>query len=83
MGQMTKDEIVTALVAKDVPKARAVMYADAFLEYREATENIDKNGAIVTHPRNGNPVENPYLVIRDRALKKLDSMRKIPADFLW
>jgi phage terminase small subunit len=83
MGQMTKAEIIAALMDKEVPKARATLYADAFLEYREATENIEKNGVIVTHPRNGNPIENPYLAIRDRAARKLEALKRVPADFLW
>jgi hypothetical protein len=36
MGQMTKAEIIAALMEKEVPKARATLYADAFLEYRES-----------------------------------------------
>lgn len=83
MGQMTKAEIIAALIDSGATRDRATMYADAFLEYREASENIDKNGAIVAHPRTGNPIENPYISIRDRAGKKLDSMRKLKADFLW
>jgi hypothetical protein len=38
---------------------------------------------IVTHPRNGNPIENPYLAIRDRAARKLEALKRVPADFLW
>ena len=62
---------------------RATLYADAFLEYREATQNIEEHGIIVQHPRTANPIENPYLVIRDRAAKKLDAMRRVKADWLW
>lgn len=83
MGQMTKPEIVAALTAKGCRRDVAAVYADAFLEYREATNNIEQYGIVVTHPRNGNPVENPYLVIRDRAARKLEAMPKVPADFLW
>jgi hypothetical protein len=50
---------------------------------REASANITQYGIVVQHPRTGNPIENPYLVIRDRAAKKLLAMRKIKADFLW
>ena len=45
--------------------------------------NIEEHGIIVQHPRTANPIENPYLAIRDRAAKKLDGMRKVKADFLW
>jgi phage terminase small subunit len=83
MGQMTKEEIVATLVERGESKDRATFYADAFLEYQEATQNIAQHGIIVQHPRTANPIENPYLAIRDRAAKKLDGMRKVKADFLW
>ena len=35
------------------------------------------------HPRTANPIENPYLKIRDRALAKLRSLRGIRAEWLW
>lgn len=80
---MTKEEIIEALVEKNTRRDMAVMYADAFCEYREASENIDRNGVIVQHPRTANPIDNPYLKIRDGALKKLQGMRNVPAAFLW
>jgi phage terminase small subunit len=84
MGKMTpRQKIVKALIAKGATKDRATMYADAFLEYTEATANIEENGTIVQHPRTANPIENPYLAIRDRAARKLAAMRKLKADFLW
>lgn len=80
---MTRDEIIAALVARQTPLDRAVQYADVFLEYQEATANIAKNGALVAHPRTGAPVLNPYVAIRDGALKKLSHMRDVKAAFLW
>jgi phage terminase small subunit len=80
---MTKQEIIDGLVGRGEPRARATMYADAFLEYREASQNIEAHGIIVQHPRTANPIENPYLVIRDRAAKKLASMSRVRADWLW
>ena len=74
---MTKAEIVAKLTAAGDRRDRAIMYADAFLEYQEATENIAKHGIIVQHPRTSNPIENPYLAIRDRALKKLTTFQGI------
>ena len=60
------------------------MYCDAFLEYREASANIASHGAIVQHPRTANPITNPYVAIRDAALRKLQNMRSIKgADLLW
>lgn len=62
---------------------RVQFYADAYLEYTEATHNIDEHGTIVQHPRTGNPIENPYLAIRDRALRKLRSIKGINSEGLW
>ncbi len=80
---LSRDDIIAALVERGAKKDRAITYADAFLEYREASKNIEENGTIVLHPRTANPVENPYLKIRDRALKKIQSIRGVKADFLW
>lgn len=80
---MSREAIVEALMRRGAGKAKATMYADAYLEYREASENIARNGSIVLHPRTANPVENPYLKIRTGALKTLQSFRGIDADFLW
>ena len=59
-----------------------VMYADAFEEYRAAQANIAANGSIVTHPKTGGPISNPYLAVRDRAAKTLREMR-VQAGALW
>ncbi len=84
MGEVkTKDEVIEALVRQGARRDRAVLYADCYLEYQEATRNIDEHGTIVQHPRTGNPVENPYLAIRDRALKKLMVMKGVNAEGLW
>lgn len=83
MVQMTKAEIIAALVAHRNPRDWAAMYADAFLEYREATANIDKNGLIVQHPRTANPIVNPYVTIRDKAIAKMARMDGVSAQFLW
>ena len=75
--------IVEQLVQAGARRDLAVQYTDAFLEYREASKNISQHGAIVQHPRTANPIENPYLVIRDRALRKLQGMVHVKAAFLW
>lgn len=80
---MSKAQIIYRLVAAGTARDMATLYADAFLEYREATWNIEKNGVIVSHPRTSNPIENPYLGIRDRALRKLTSLKVKGADGLW
>lgn len=83
MGQMTRSQIVAGLMKLGYKRDISTMYADSFLEYREASRNIQKNGAIVAHPRTGNPIENPYLKIRDKARDALQKMRVTKAEFLW
>lgn len=80
---MTRDEVIEVLLKNRVHQDMAVQYADVYLEYMKSTENIAEYGLIVQHPRTGNPIENPYLRIRDRAEKKLARMRNIKADGLW
>jgi phage terminase small subunit len=78
----TRDEVIAALVAAGSKRDVAAQYADAYVEYHEASKNIREQGAMVLHPRTNNPIENPYLVIRDRALGKLQKM-KVRAESLW
>jgi Phage terminase, small subunit len=82
-GAPDREAIIAGLVARGVGRDRAGQYADAYLEYREASLNIAAQGAMVLHPRTANPIENPYLKIRDRALVKLRNLRGIKADWLW
>jgi phage terminase small subunit len=83
MEQMTRDEIVAALVKTGATRDRATIYADSFVEYREAAANIAEHGVIVQHPRTGNPIENPYVAIGDRAAAKLAKLRNVRAESLW
>jgi phage terminase small subunit len=83
MAAMSKAEIIEALVAAGNLRSKATLYADAYLEYTTATENIDQYGMVVNHPRTGNPIENPYLDLRDKALKKLLGFKGIKAECLW
>jgi hypothetical protein len=83
MAKMTKEEIITILLQNGVSRDLTAQYTDVFLEYQEASENIDTNGLIVQHPRTMNPIDNPYLSIRDRALLKLQRMRGVNSKGLW
>ncbi len=83
MENLGKADVVKQLTDHGVRIDLANQYADAFMEYMKATRNVDEYGVIIKHPRTGNPIENPYLVIRDRALKKLQLMRNVKADYLW
>ena len=80
---MTRAKIIGKLVQNGAPRDQATIYADSYLEYREACANIEEYGLIVSHPRTANPIVNPYLQIRDNAARKLAAMRKLKADFLW
>ena len=83
MEKMKKSTVISILLSNGNREDLAEQYADAYQEYREATENIEDNGLICASPRTGSPIENPYLVIRDRALKKLQNMRMIKTKGLW
>jgi phage terminase small subunit len=83
LGQITKEKVVALLVQRGAKRDRAAFYADAYAEYQEASKNIEEHGTIVQHPRTGNPIENPYLAIRDRALRKLLSIRGVNTEGLW
>lgn len=80
---MTREEVIAVLLKNNVKPDRATIYADCYLEYQRATANVEEYGVVVKHPRTGNPIENPYLAIRDRAEKKLYRMQNINAKGLW
>jgi len=79
----TRAEVVAFLVDRGAKRDRAALYADAYLEYLEASANIAERGAMVLHPRTMNPIVNPYLEIRDRALYKLRRLRVPACEGLW
>jgi phage terminase small subunit len=79
---VNRDEVIAALVGTGSKRDVAAQYADAYLEYHEASKNIREQGAMVLHPRTANPIENPYLQIRDRALARMQRM-KVRAEKLW
>ena len=67
----------------DNPQHRAIdvgVFADALEIYREASANIRANGAIVSHPRTGAPIENPYLRVQTAKGAVLAKMRGIKCD---
>ncbi len=82
-ANLTKAEIIEILLANGNARDRSILYADVYLEYREATANIDKTGAVVSNPRTGAPMDNPYLKVRDRAWMKLRKMQKVNTQGLW
>lgn len=81
---MEKQEIIEALKAENKDVALEVLsaYADNFIDYQEAVANIAEQGAIVAHPKNGAPIDNPYLKIRDSAQNNMRKCR-LKTNKLW
>lgn len=79
----SREEVLEILIRHGIPIDKSNLYADAFIEYQIANESIQKTGSIVKHPRTGNPMENPYLNVRDRAWKKLNMLRRFSVEELW
>ena len=86
MGEITNAKVL-AILKRLNPDARRddlVQYADVFVIYAEAAANIAKHGAIVAHPRTGNPIDNPYLKIQAAAMKQLKTLRRVSEhEELW
>lgn len=80
---MTREEVLKILQNAGNRIDHSQMYTDAFLEWHQATKNIDEHGSIVFHPRTGAPIENPYLKIRDQATKKMLSLKFVKIGDLW
>jgi phage terminase small subunit len=76
MATVTQAEIAAILLARNPPARRAdcEQYAAVFVTWAAAQRNIDKNGAIVLHPKTGAPIENPHLAVRERAMRQLDKL---------
>ena len=76
---MNRDEVIGVL-KRDNPAAGGdvvTMYADCFMDYKEAADNIAKNGNIVAHPRTGSPIENPYIKVKAAAMNQLRKMGRL------
>ncbi len=68
MGKITRLGVIDILRRhnRDSAEHDFAIYADAFLSYLEAQENITTNGMICAHPRTAAPIDNPYAAVRDR-----------------
>ena len=84
MENLDKDSVIQILKKLNpaLQQSQIVMYANLFIDYTTAQRNIDKHGSMVMHPKTGEPIENPYLKIRDKAFSNLQKMR-VKADALW
>ena len=67
--------------------ARSIQRAQRCVEsFKTAAQaNVEVNGAIVADPRTGSPIQNPYLVVRDKAFARLENLHKagVRAPGLW
>lgn len=75
---------IEAELTLDNPREKAVtlrLFADQLRIYCEAAANVQKNGAVVFHPRTGAPVENPYLKIQAATAAAMERpAKRIKAD---
>lgn len=85
MGEVTRDRVAVLqqLIDNGNDPDLAQLYADAYMEYAEAMENIRRNGAVCASPRTGAPMENPYLRVRDQARAQLVKLRRVRSTGLW
>ena len=75
-----RSEILGLLAAHD--KGNISMYADLFLEYVNAQEKITEQGALVINDRNGQPMDNPYLKIRNSCIVMMGKLG-VESSKLW
>lgn len=81
---MERSEVISILKYNNpsINNDKIIMYTDLYMDYQEAAKNIREQGALVSHPKTGAPIDNPYLKIR---IKMNESLRKIRinSDGLW
>ena len=83
---MTRDEVlgVLRLTNPDARRDEIALYADSYMDYREAQDNIVRNGNIVAHPRTGQPIQNPYIKVKVQAMNQLrKANRLLVVKALW
>ena len=82
---LVREQIVDRILEVDTgcSAERAVAYADLWLEYMEAQDNIDRYGVICAHPRTAVIIENPYVQRRDKTRVELHKIRDVRAGWLW
>ena len=84
MAHESAPEVAAKLRALN-PRARVdsiEFYADAYVRFREASENLREFGAIVRHPRTEEMIANPYLAIQKGAEDRMLKLRLNTGD-LW
>lgn len=68
MGKVAPHAVEAELLRENpsLPAMRLRLYADALRLYLEASDNVRRLGAVVSHPRTGAPIENPFLSVQSR-----------------
>lgn len=76
-AQVRRASIIAVLRRENpaAPDHDIVIYADGFLDYQEAAENVRRNGVIVAHPRTGAPIPNPYADVKAAAAATIRKIR--------
>ena len=77
---MIERETIIEILNKNNPDRSQVelaMYADAYIDYKTAADNIRENGAVCSHPKTGAPIENPFLKVRQQMQVALAKMKRI------
>lgn len=77
---------VIEILRRDNPDAREQnvrTYAQSFIEYTEAVENLQRLGTVCAHPRTGQPMPNPYADVKRRALGEMQKVKGLNTDPLW
>ena len=80
MGKITLDQhsLVSSylrILNPDASEAEIGIYADYLRSYSTASGNIREHGEIVQHPRTAAPIINPYLEVRDSAVRMLRTIK--------
>jgi phage terminase small subunit len=53
------------------------LYLDQFMAYIEANDQLAAAGSVITDPKSGQPVQNPYLIARQAARRAMLEMRQV------
>jgi P27 family predicted phage terminase small subunit len=81
MARQEWDRIVSELTSKGVlssfDRGPLAVYCNAYAQYFEAMEEVQKYGAMIKSP-NGYPVQSPYLAVANR---HADTMIRIASEF--
>lgn len=61
-------------------EADLLIYADALLGYCRARREVERQGAVVLHPKTGAPIDNPHLRIMQQCSAIMGRYKRIQSD---